>query len=76
MSATRETRRRASAQVKIAGRLSYFVMPSEYASPDRTETSLAIFSFKFRDPSTALGMTKMVFTRAELQSYGGDFAGR
>ena len=70
MSASLEIWRRASAQVKIAGRLSYFVMPSE------VETFLAISALKFRDSSTALGMTKMVFTRAELQSYGGGFAGR
>ena len=76
MSASLEIWRRASAQVKIAGRLSYFVMPSEYASRGSDRDIFCYFSFKFRDSSTALGMTKMVFTRAELQSYGGGFAGR
>jgi len=46
-------------------------MSSEYASPARTETPLAIPLQKIRDSSTALGMTKWALTRDERLSCRG-----
>ena len=63
----RELRPGRRGEVKIAGCLYLVVISSEYASPARTETSLAISALKFRDSSTALGMTKRGLTRDEPQ---------
>jgi len=75
MSAALETWRPAPAQVKIAGRLSYFVMSSEYASPARTETSLAISPLNLEIPHCARN-DKVGCSPAMNLSYGGGFAGR
>src|SRR5438552_8756318 len=42
----------------LGPRWAHFVMSNEYASPARTETSLAIPLHKIRASSTALGMTR------------------
>jgi hypothetical protein len=49
-------------------------MSSEYASPARTETSLAIPVLKIRDSSTALGMTRGYLSDMNLHGGGGSAA--